>query len=288
MRQQLQIVLGLLLLLAIGALGYQVLFRGKNHSQITILSMSGEVVHVALDAEAVLTNVGDAIGIQDSLRTGEDGSVILGMGEASRIHLAADSSIRVLSADSAGIRVELEEGLVSAKIRPGSPSLGISSRGRAANAKDADFTVAVDAEGMLAIEPERGEVLLQGIDGVERVSEGMRMTDLPGRPPVTNPIPNSLLLEVVWPKQTVTRSREITIRGRTGPYANVQVGGTDQPTKVRAGADGRFRAKIPIREGDNALEVRATDGLGSSKIKTRSLIRDSTAPAVETEVQWGR
>jgi hypothetical protein len=281
-------MLMVVLALVLGSVGYQMMFAADEGFEITVLSQDGEVFHIGADGEAAPAVFGTKVGVQDSVRTGADGSVVLGMGVESQIRLAALSSIRVLSADMTGIRVELEEGRVSARVRPGSPSLGISSRGRAANAVDADFTVAVDAEGALAIEPERGEVLLQGVDGVERLTPGSRTTDLPGRQAVTAPVPSALLLEVAWPENAITREREVTIRGRTGPYVSVQIDGAALRARVRAGPDGRFRAKVPIREGRNTVEVRATDAMGESTVETHSVTRDSTAPAVETEVQWGR
>lgn len=288
MKQQMQLILLLVLVLVVGVTGYRLLFGTTESATITVLSQDGEVILIGSGGAQLQAGIGDSISVHDSLRTGKDGNLVLGMGENSQIHLAPASSIRVLSADLAGFRVELDEGKVFARVRPGSPSLGISSRGRAINAVDADFTVAVDVEGAMAIEPERGTVSLQGMDGVKQVEAGQRVTDLPGRSAVSAPIPNELLLKVAWPKIAVTRAREIPIRGKTGPYAAVQVGAGGHVSRLRAGPNGGFHAKIPIQEGENTVEVQVIDPMGVRTTRTHSLIRDSTAPVVETEVQWDR
>lgn len=130
--------------------------------------------------------------------------------------LEAESTVRVVDVDATGLRVELEHGRVTARVRAGSTPLGLSSRGRAIYADDADFTVAVDDEGGLALQPDRGSVRVEGFgSGDSVVGAGTRLASLPGRDAVLAAVPLELLLEVSWPGRETTRQSEIVIDGRT-------------------------------------------------------------------------
>ena len=253
---------------------------------LTVMSSSGQVDRLDGAGVSQSTDAGTVIDVQDTLKTGEDGLLLLRAGAGSQLSLSPASSMRVLSADAGGVRVELEGGRVSARVRPGSPALGVTNRGRAVNATDADFTIVVDPEGAMGVDAERGDVNLQGFGAVASVSEGRRLRAVPGREPVSAPVSTDLLLEVDWPRTAITRSGEVLIRGRTDPYASVILG---DGTRVRAGADGKFRAKVTLEEGSNDLNVRVRDLMGRESDAKHTVTRDSTAPTVQSsEVVWGR
>jgi hypothetical protein len=286
MSRNTQVMLLVCLVLVLGYWGYQWKFSDDGGPRLVLISSSGTVERTDAAGVAQSTEVGAQIEVHDTLRTGEDGLILLQAGERSQLSLSATSTMRVVSAGIGGVRVELENGRVTARVRPGSPPLGITNRGRAVNARDADFTIVVDPEGAMGIEAERGDLGLQGFGAVRELAEGKRIRALPGREPVSAPVSSALLLEVDWPKSAVTRSAEVTIRGRTDPYASVVF---SDGTRVRAGADGKFRAKVPLSEGSNNLNVRVRDLMGRESDTKRTVTRDSTAPSVESsEVLWGR
>ncbi len=286
MRRNTQVVLLACLVLVLGYWGYQWRFNEGSSVRLIVKSSSGQVDRLDAAGVARSTDAGSRIDVQDTLKTGADGLILLAVGEGSQLSLSAASSMRVLSADAGGVRVELEDGRVSARVRPGSPPLGVTNRGRAVNATNADFTIVVDPEGAMGVEAERGDVNLQGFEGVDRITEGSRLRAIPGREPVSAPLSAALLLEVDWPSTAITRSGEVTIRGRTDPYASVILG---DGTRVRAGADGKFRAKVILREGTNDLNVRVRDLMGRESDAKHTVTRDSTAPTVQSsEVLWGR
>ena len=78
------------------------------------------------------------------------------------------------------------------------------------------------------------------------------------------------------------------MQGLTTPFATVTLRGRDEAsTTVRAGEDGRFSASVPLQEGENPIEVAVQDVMGNRKRATHALTRDTEAPAVTTEVDWG-
>lgn len=286
MRRNTQVTLLVCLVLVLGYWGYQWRFSEAAGVKLTIVSSSGVVARA--DAAGVEQDMepGGLIEVQDTVTTGKDGVVLLQAGEGSQLSLSADSTMRVMSAGAGGVRVELENGRVSARVRPGSPALGVTNRGRAVNATNADFTIVVDPEGAMGVQADRGDLQLQGFENTKALSKGQRLQAMPGREPVSAPVSSALLLEVDWPKGAVTRSAEVTIRGRTDPYASVIIG---DGTRVRAGSDGKFRAKVPLSEGNNSLNVRVRDLMGRESDSKKTVTRDSTAPPVKSsEVLWGR
>jgi hypothetical protein len=286
MRQNTQIVLLVCLVMVLGYWGYQWRFSDEGGTRLVVVSSSGLVERTDGAGVSQPTEPGVQVDVQDTLTTGADGLVMLRAGEGSQLSLSAKSTMRVVSVDAGGVRVELENGRVSARVRAGAPALGITNRGRAVNATDADFTIVVDPEGAFGVETDRGSVGLQGFEEVVQLQAGHRLQALPGREPVSAPVSSALLLKVDWPEGAVTRSAEVTIRGRTDPYASVVLG---DGTSVRAGADGKFRAKVALKEGENDLKIRVRDVMGRETDSKRTFTRDSTAPSVQsTEVLWGQ
>ena len=101
------------------------------------------------------------------------------------------------------------------------------------------------------------------------------------------PIPDSLLLEVAWPEEAVTRDTEVSLSGRTSPYASVTLHGAAGSATIRAGSDGRFASSLPLQEGENTVEVTVEDVMGNRERTTWEVERDTEAPSVNTEVLWG-
>ncbi|RME29398.1 MAG: hypothetical protein D6798_00125 [Deltaproteobacteria bacterium] len=289
MKQGLQLLLAALMIMVGGFVGYKLLFARSDGPSVAVLDARGEVTRTRRDGSQEALSVGDELQRDDSVRVGDDSRAVLGVGDGTVLELEARSAVRVLDVDVSGLRVELEQGRVKARVRAGGVPVGVTSRGRAIYADDADFVAAVDGTGGLAVEPERGEVRVEGVEGGARdVPTGKRLSSVPGRPPVVEAVPRELLLEVGRPGQALTRQPDILVEGRTGAYAEVRVGHEGAWTSVRAGPDGRFRASVPLEEGENRVVVEARDALGNRREDEVTITRDSTAPPIGTgEVQWG-
>ena len=289
MRQGIQLVLVAILVLGLGYVGYRLVFSEGAGLRVQVVETQGEVSRAGPEGRRVPLVAGDALDANQSVVVGANGHAVLGVGEGTRLDLDPASTVRVLEVDPGGVRVELEQGRVKARVRAGSTPLGITSRGRAIYADDADFTVAVDGEGALALQPDRGQVRVEGAAEQDTVVQaGSRLTSMPGREAVMEAVPSQLLLDVGWPAKGSTRGAEVVVEGHTAPYAEVQVGQPEAWTRVRAGPEGQFRANVSLREGGNDVQVRATDALGNTRQQSQQIERDSTAPSIAgSEVQWG-
>lgn len=288
MREQVQTLLAAMLVLIGGFVGYSLLFSDGDEIGLSVVSTSGDVVRTDSDGQREDAAAGMRLLPRDELTVGAQGAAELAVDEQTRMTLSSSSSIRVVGVDAGGVRIELEEGRVTARVRPESPTLSITSRGRGVSATDADFDVVAGVDGSLGVEGRRGELALQGFEEVTSLPEGFRLSAAPGLSPQTAPIPAALLLEVAWPEQTVTRDSTVTLQGQTSPYAAVSlIHAGQQPATIRAGADGRFSTALPLQEGDNAVEVMVEDVMGNRERATWEIQRDTEAPPVNTEVLWG-
>ncbi len=287
MRQQLQLLLLIGLVIALGVAGYRVLFEsGPSHDLLVVSARAAQIENSA-NGESKTLVAGMTVDVDSVVRTGDAGNASLQYGEGASLTLLQNASMKVLNADQSGVRVELQEGSLSARVRPGMPPLGINNRGRAVTATDADFTVMVDRGGGLSAAARRGNLTLQGFGGQKRLESGTVLRAIPQSEPVIEAATESLLLEVEWPTERDTRSNEMELRGRTDPYASVVFGTGNDAVRVRADRDGNFRATVPLSEGDNDLQLRVRDVLGRESKQERKVRRDSTAPVIESAgVVW--
>lgn len=289
MRTAFRVLLAGLLVLALGWLGYMRWFGGGHGADLRVLEVVGRVVLTRDGQQDRFVLPGTALQTSDGLVVGEGSSAVVGVGEETRLTLEENSSIRVLEAGEDGVRVELEEGRVSARVQPGGPAVGLSSRGRVLSASDATFTASVDKDGLLVAQTSQGEVQVEGVAAVSAVPAGSRLRDLPGSTAVVGEIPPELLLSVDWPTGGTVRAGSAKLSGRTEPLAKVRAQGAAGATEARAGPDGSFTVEVPLAEGSNPLKVSATDGLGGAASADGSLRRDSTAPsATSAKVLWDR
>jgi len=287
MREQLQALLAGMLVIVIGFFGYNTLFHGQEDAQLVVIEAAGSVVRTDGGGKQEVAIVGMALHPRDELAVGPGSSAALQIGEETRLSLEAESAIRVIGIENSSVRVELEEGRVSARVRPNSPALSVTSRGRAVFADDADFTMATDLDGVLNVNAEAGTLSLSGFDQAATLAPGQRLSALPGAPAVIAPIPEGLLLDVEWPQLVATREEELFLEGRTAPFAAVSVVVHDRSMSLRAGADGRFRAPFQLSEGGNPVSVVVRDALGNHQQTSRAFERTSMPPPLNIQVDWG-
>ena len=288
MREQVRPLLAALRVLIAGFFSYNLIFSDDNTVTLSVLSTTGEVTRTDGVGQQGPAQVGMLLQPHDELSVGANGSAELAVDEQTTMTLSSASAIRVVGVDASGVRIELEEGRVSARVRPGSPTLSITNRGRGVTASDAEFSVAASPDGVLGVESARGNLALKGFGPAEALPEGSRLSIAPGQEAQTMPIPQALLLEVAWPKQTTTRDGEVLVEGRTSPYAAISLTGPGAPAaQIRAGSDGHFSTSLPLQEGNNPVEVSVEDVMGNKERATWEVTRDTEAPSVNTEVLWG-
>ena len=82
-----------------------------------------------------------------------------------------------------------------------------------------------------------------------------------------------MLLNVVWPSGE-RHGSDAEIAGRAAPSSVVSINGRPAPV----GADGRFTATVPLREGKNVVDVEAEDLAGRTRHDGTTLLRRSPHP----------
>lgn len=288
MRDHIRLGVVILAIIAVSAIAWQALFGAGPADALVVTAAQGARVQRAGRASSEPVAAGVVVEGRDQLVVGTGGHAILELGQGTRMELGADASVRVLSVDARGARVELEGGRLEARVTPGSPVLGVESRGRAVVATDAAFTVGVDADGTLAVRPETGRLSIEGVQGVTSVAAGERLTVPAEGTGVIDEATRALLLSVDWPDGAV-REPSAPLTGRSAPHARVEVrspgGGV---VTTRADDGGRFALEVSLEEGPNPLEVVVSEPIGGEQQTTQTIVRDSQPPSATTvEVGWG-
>lgn len=229
---------------------------------------------------------GEELPAASSLRTIE-GRAVLGSGERYEVILEPGTEISAQELTHSISRLLLERGMATASVREGRHLFEVSSRGSDAIARTSDgrFTVSNDGRGSVAVATTDGAVELSGGGRLVVVRAGQQSFVRAGSgPSEPAPIPGSVLLRVQWPADTTLRRKRLVIAGDTSPGAQVEI--ADQV--VTSDADGRFEAEVGLREGPNALNVRARAVGGATKEASRDVRVDTTAPKVGLDRDlWG-
>ena len=175
-----------------------------------------------------------------------------------------------------------------------SGAVRLTNRGRVVLATNGDFAVGVErtdpedgAFGVMQINATRGSVSLSGMDATQ-LQEGEQAVVI-DRHAEVGTVPEELLLAVDWPAEARTRAAATTVSGVTLPGALVKLSGTFGERTVKANSEGRFVAELPLEEGDNPIEVSATDILGkAASIEGMLQTRDTRGPSFGAGVDYNR
>jgi hypothetical protein len=261
-----------------------------RHGQLSVAEVAGEVRLQRVDGEQVDASRGQILQAEDRVSTGADGRAVLSLGPQTRVRIGPTSSLRVTGVDDVGVSLELEDGALQATVRPDSGAVRLSNRNRAILATNGEFAVGVSrtADGdVLQINATRGALSLSGLD-VTRLDEGQQAVVV-DRHAEVGPVPEELLLAVDWPSEARTRAEKTVVSGRTQPGARVTLEGSFGVRTVMANADGRFVAELPLAEGDNPIEVSATDPVGkAATIEGMLQTRDTKGPSFSGGVDYRR
>ena len=278
-------LIGLVVVLAV--LGYRYVFGEPPALELMVVSShEAQIVRQGTGDQSALA-LGRLVGVGDVVSTGNGGAAALQYGNGAQLMMAEFTALKVLEANALGVHVELDQGVVTARIRAGAPPLNISNRGRFIGATDADFSVMVARGGGLSTGATRGELTVKGFGAHTSLSSGSALhTGKRGRAELRQ-ISESLLLEVEWPNESATRMAAVDVHGVTDPYATVTVGEGVAAVRVRADRDGRFSAKVELAEGVNEIKLSVRDVMGRKKSQVQRLHRDSKAPTMKAaEVVW--
>ncbi|MEZ4318990.1 MAG: FecR domain-containing protein [Myxococcota bacterium] len=283
MRQNVAILLAAVVVVAMVVAVWRYLANDAAAGEVVLSVVHGDVALEGPERDG-RAQVGARLGVSDHLRTG-DGRAVLSLDGGTRVRIGPSSSVVVRSVDEQGVGLELEGGALFATVRPESGSVNVTGGGVTVQATDADFDLGV-TEGVAVLETTRGEVALMGVDE-PRLSAGSRAV-IRNRSAAIGPIPEDLLLEVAWPQPERTRSEETRVSGTTAPGAKVTLSGAFGSRTVTADSDGNFTASVPLQEGENPIDVVATDLLGK-EIRVPGILqtRDTRGPTFRGGVEYG-
>jgi hypothetical protein len=226
------------------------------------------------------------IGDSDALRTREGGSAVITGGDGVRVELAEKSQLNVAKLQPGVSSLTLESGRLAARVSGGRSKLQVSVEGNPAvvNSAEGAFAVLRSPDGQVTVATTQGRTGIRAREHELQLMAGEQSivpVDKPPTPP--SRIPATLFLKVARSGPARLNRRETELGGQTTPGAQVSVNGVVVVTDSR----GRFSAKVPLREGSNALEITAHDALGRREHQTLMPVHvDTEAPKVEGKVVW--
>ena len=226
---------------------------------------------------------GDLLTAADVVRTLPGARAVLKVGETTEIELRENVELRLDRLSGTEAAVDLRQGKVVARVtRPGDILVVNASDTRTANEGPAHFIV-------MAAQGPGAKVAVTTTEGKTRFKAGGKEVTVPagqasrserGAPP-SDPeaIPEEVILSVVWPEAEMHTARA-PIRGTAGAMSVVTINGA----RIPVGADGRFATSVPLREGENVVQVEAEDLTGRRKTTRTTLVRPPTQkPKLTTE-----
>ncbi len=286
MRRDIAPILALLIVFLTGVLGYRIVFSSDT-SQVVVLSVEGEVRHSDAAGISRPAIPGENLVEADRLVVADGATAALGFGTDSIVRVQSSSSIRILEVDRTGVKMELEEGRLVARVREGSPTLAISNVGRTFQAENAEFSAGVSPDGVLLVATHSGQVVLGGISEHSQLSAGMELSLAPGKPALERELAETLLLSVSWP-ELADRPVAAPLHGQTVPFGLVRLMAPGSVLELRADETGAFSFPLDLQVGEGSLEVQVVDPLGRTARESWRYTIVPPPPAVRgASVDWG-
>lgn len=227
---------------------------------------------------------GEVLTAGEALRTGSGGAAVLELEDRTTVWIWPESEVGSEQLGEALARLQLAGGRVDLNVpsRRGRAVEVRAPEGATARTEGARFSVIVDGSHVATVATREGEVEVLSGDGRVRVPPGMQTRARPGEAPeVVAPIPPELLLSVDWPRSQL-RARSAVVQGQAPAGVLVSVRGV----RVATDPEGRFRAQVPLEEGDNAVEVQAEDVLGRRVVRRNAVRVDTRPPELDTRGGW--
>jgi hypothetical protein len=258
-------------------------------ARIAVSHIEGTVERGGGTAPWTALKDGDALALDESIRTGEDGRAVLDVGDAARVQVepASQFSVRELTREAA--RVRLDGGRMSATVREGmGASLAVENRGSdaVATSEGGELSVVNTGHGEVLVAARRGRVRLSAAGGSVDVGAGEQSSvHSETAPSAPSAIPASLFLKVVGLDKRMQRETSTTVHGNASPGAIINVNGI----RAVSESDGTFAAVVELKEGRNAIVVQAEDVLGRrERVDAGQVTVKSKMAPVESKADWGR
>jgi hypothetical protein len=230
-------------------------------------------------------SVGQLLGPDAVLRT-KQGQVVFGIGPGVEVSVSPASQFRLRELSTRLSKVRLEGGHVTASVDGDSGSelvLQVLGSDTEARTRDGKMAVLHSANGRITVASSRGQAEVTSAGGAVVVREGQLSEVTPGSPPrAPVAIPGNVFIKLSQGQARKLSQRSTVVEGETAPGALVSINGVEAVT-----SGGRFSVTVPLREGDNNLDIVARDVLGRQSRKRVSGINvDSQPPMVNGKVRW--
>ena len=253
---------------------------------VVIRTVEGTVERKPAGGDWTLAAAGEALAPGESLRTMEGAGAVLKTGLASHLTLEAATLLSVVEAAPTAQRFALTQGRVIAVQRHAGRDLIISTADGSAGVRGEGERFTVFAQPRLLgainddaqVELGAGQVFVTVPKG--RVS-WVSGTEQPVEPRLLDTPPE---LEVTPLESTHAELPFQLVQGRADTLAAVRVNGTE----AERGDDGSFSARVPLREGENRIDVVAQLFTGAQRrielpVVTYGDVEQGVAPEVEIE-----
>ncbi|MBN1208178.1 MAG: FecR domain-containing protein [Myxococcaceae bacterium] len=308
-RRQTPFILGLVLILAALPLGYFLFLHQpppppppppapvapppvveqapEKPVQLEISKVSGTVEVRRGDGAWEAARPGVALNASDSVRTKDGSYAVLIGGEAVEVTMEAGTEVSVELLRDSLSQVLLGSGMATATVRPGTKhTIEVKATGSDAVARTTEgtFTISNDGAGTVAVGTREGEVSFVGNGKVVIVRAGQQSVVRPGASGPSEPtqVPSSLLRKVRWPAAQQNK-REITVQGEAEPGSRLELAGQS----FSPNQDGSFTRTVPLKEGTNQVEIKATSVGGTRQEASQKFVVDTKPPSVKVKLPWG-
>jgi hypothetical protein len=248
---------------------------GAEDAKIFQVVSSDGQVDAFRDGRWLAIHAGDLLTRDDLVRTAPGARAVLRLSAGGQIELRERVEIRLDRLSAAGSTVDLRRGKVVARVGAPRETLAITARETLTSTEGpADVVVQNDENGLVSVAALKGSARFAAGGKTVALSEGTETRSQAGaQPSDPEKIPEEVLLQVVWPEGE--RHGEVaTIEGRVAAASHVSINGTG----AAVGADGRFSARVPLREGGNKIAIEAEDLMGRRREAGKTLTRRPTRP----------
>ena len=253
----------------------------------TTLEVQGTVEHRTPGGTWRPLAVGEAMDIDDEVRTGTASRARLQLGSQVTVELADDTGINIAQLSETLSRIRLQDGRVVSEVRGAKGFLfrvQVQGNNGQAEASDARFGVLRRSGVPAAFAAEQGSVTVTGAGKSVTLEQGEQTLVVDGEAPLApTKLPSSLLLKLGRPPPSRLRTRQVQVVGETSPGAVVTVG-----TNVTAANEsGQFKSTVALVDGPNEIRVQVEDVAGRRQTANVPTVTvDSSPPSVAGKVVW--
>jgi hypothetical protein len=229
------------------------------------------------DGHWIPISFGDVLTQEDQVRTGA-GRAVLRFGSNIEVELRERVEVRLDSISRAGASLDLRRGRVVARVGQDGGKMTITAaktRTENEGTTPSRFIVTADDRGRVAVAATEGSARFESAGRSVSVAAGTASHAEPDQAPADpEKISEDVFLSVVWPGGGDRTADKAPVSGRVDPGATVRINGA--PADVDRG--GRFGATVPLRDGNNAVEVEVEDAAGRVKRDKRDIRKVSLKP----------